>query len=228
MHLQTAAIIYHYEPTPQAEQRVVNIVEPKLGLICKTILSRLPDSDTLQDARLASVFAIRSYNPDKGMFSTILPYHIRKAIYRNDYNLIRIPEYRRLQYARLERLKCRYVLDFDRYPSNEEAAGELELPLETIEQVINAGRLYGNMPAVSEDHASGDHFASVEASADISRAIDALERTDPAAAKLARLHFLNGRSVESIARENCLHLESAERLIGQAREFLRERLAGYA
>lgn len=226
MLLQTAAADYAQSPTPQAERCVAALLERQLYILCRTMLRAAPTPDQLQEARIAALQALRSYNPRRSKFVTHLPIYVRKALYRNQSDLIRIPEHQRLLLARLDALNSRCLYEHARTPTDAEIGSALDLTAAQVRLLHQTVQTVFGIGEYSEEQGE-DPYQPVDTKLDVRNAFRALEKLNPVTAQVARLHYIEGKPIKTITGLLRVGSATVDKCLADARQFLRERLSEY-
>jgi RNA polymerase primary sigma factor len=177
---------------------VVNIARSYTG-------KGLPLQDLIEEGNLGLLRAVEGFDPDMDTrFSTYASYWIKQSIKRalvNSAKTIRIPAYMVELLSKWRRATAKLQDEFNRTPTAEEVARELDLPKKKLKIVKKAIQLYNSTPQsdqsdggwslgemIADDNAKGPEAQLID-NDNLKHVYDMLETMDPREATILRMRF---------------------------------------
>jgi RNA polymerase primary sigma factor len=177
---------------------VVNIARAYTG-------KGLPLQDLIEEGNLGLLRAVEGFDPGMGTrFSTYASYWIKQSIKRalvNSAKTIRIPAYMVELLSKWRRATAKLQDEFNRPPTAEEVALELDLPERKLKIVKKAIQLYNSTPQsdhsdgswslgemIADENAKGPEAQLIE-NDNLKHVYQMLETMDPREATILRMRF---------------------------------------
>lgn len=204
---------------------IYRIIQPYIGI------NGNDADDLMQDSFIAVIECVDHYDPDKGQFTTLLPYWVKNTIFRTFYsgNALRLPEYLRTRIGQYTRFCDEFQKRYGEPPADIYIKMRLKLTqdqLDDIRIIINQRNTESLDKPITESLTVADSVADdrdiignmidqvdrKQASRELWSEVDALE---PEQRSAIRAKYLEDLTVQEVADRLHLTKSQANRAISK-------------